>query len=345
MISYSADTDQNRFEIQFVTQQLEPFDHLNTLVVTDPLAIDPALVEQINQSMDIVVIPQMSHPHNYGTRDHDIRSRGINKPWLQMTWDTSFPDTPNFIKIFYWAAHIHNFMYDPEHAASYQSNRSNTRKYLYSCLNNWVKAHRLGVLIKIFHSSYCDNCVLSMTKKLSSHTPLDFESARRDVLEFTHYTNQAILQLFDSLPHTCAQEPIHQVSFWSHDAYRDSYVNVVTEHDFRSQFFSEKSIKPFLTETMAIFVAGAGTVQLLRQAGLDVFDDIIDHSYDNQQDPTARMSQIHSLLDQMSAWNWPHIYAATAARRQANRDFLLSGTLLHRFTQTLAQSINNLVRS
>jgi len=332
-------------ELDFITDQLKPYNNLKLYISIDPHITDKNVIDNINQSVDIVIISQMTHPYNYRTVGDHFKLQGINKPWLQITWDTQLPKTENYINFFYWAANFEDFMYEAHDREKYQNGKNYKRKYLYSCLNNIAKAHRLCVLIKIFYSNYSSKCLTSMSRTTSYGTLLNEEFTQRDIREFSTYSDQQILDFFNTLPQTCPQESDHKVSFWLHDAYINSYLNVVTEHDFESKFFSEKSIKPFLTETMAIFVAGPGTVQLLRDIGLDVFDDIIDHSYDNENDPTVRLSKIHTVLDQMSIWNWEVIYSATADRRKANRDFLLSGSLMKDFTQKLAWSINNLVRS
>jgi len=88
-------------------------------------------------------------------------------------------------------------------------------------------------------------------------------------------------------------------------------------------FPTEKSEKCFLLGQVPIFVAPAGHVDNLRQLGFDLFDDIIDHSYDNELDPDARiplavdqLEQIcRHVLDQLKQWRTANLH-----RLRHNRD-------------------------
>lgn len=74
-------------------------------------------------------------------------------------------------------------------------------------------------------------------------------------------------------------------------------------------FFTEKSAKAFLMRQLPIFIAAPGYVNELRNIGFDVFDDIIDHSYDKEDyvnkrcdmvfDELKRLVNMHSL----ETWN------------------------------------------
>lgn len=81
------------------------------------------------------------------------------------------------------------------------------------------------------------------------------------------------------------------------------FINVVTESSNQTDddswteiFITEKSLKAFLYRQIPIFWAVPGTVELLRNIGFDVYDDIIDHSYDNIQDPDVRLNTVVDTL-------------------------------------------------
>jgi len=54
-------------------------------------------------------------------------------------------------------------------------------------------------------------------------------------------------------------------------------------------FITEKTFKSFMYRQIPIFNAVPGTVNVVRNLGFDVFDDIIDHSYDTINDSETRM--------------------------------------------------------
>lgn len=65
---------------------------------------------------------------------------------------------------------------------------------------------------------------------------------------------------------------------------------------FRSVFITEKTFKAFAMCQIPIWFAVPGTVNQVRQLGFDLFDDLIDHSYDNIEDQTTRCKQIYQQL-------------------------------------------------
>jgi hypothetical protein len=63
--------------------------------------------------------------------------------------------------------------------------------------------------------------------------------------------------------------------------------------------FTEKTIKPFLAKQMPLFFALPGHVNLLRNLGFDVFDDIIRHDYDAELDSVKRLDMLLDELDRL----------------------------------------------
>jgi hypothetical protein len=81
------------------------------------------------------------------------------------------------------------------------------------------------------------------------------------------------------------------------ESYINSYVNITTESAFDRQkntiHISEKSFKPFFYYQFPIMVASQYHIKKMKELyGLDFFDDIIDHSYDNEPDHKKRLKMI-----------------------------------------------------
>lgn len=67
-------------------------------------------------------------------------------------------------------------------------------------------------------------------------------------------------------------------------------------------FVTEKSIKPFAYGQVPIFVSFYQNVSYLREFGFDLFDDIIDHSYDDEPDPLTRIKMCVDQLEKICQW-------------------------------------------
>ena len=73
--------------------------------------------------------------------------------------------------------------------------------------------------------------------------------------------------------------------------YQDSFVEIVSESSFTPSSFmlTEKTSHSFYGCNFPIILGGAGAVAHLRELGLDMFDDIVDHSYDLISNPIDRI--------------------------------------------------------
>lgn len=73
--------------------------------------------------------------------------------------------------------------------------------------------------------------------------------------------------------------------------YVDSFVEIVTESSFASPGFllTEKTMNSIYGCNFPILLSGVGAVAHLRELGFDMFDDIVDHSYDSINNPFDRI--------------------------------------------------------
>lgn len=86
-------------------------------------------------------------------------------------------------------------------------------------------------------------------------------------------------------------------------SFQESYVNIVTESNFFNQaiHITEKSIKPFYFYQFPLFLASPHHVKFFKERyGLDMFDDIIDHSYDNELDDNKRINLVYNEIKRIS---------------------------------------------
>lgn len=77
--------------------------------------------------------------------------------------------------------------------------------------------------------------------------------------------------------------------------YKNSYVNIVTESHFTNWgdmiHITEKSFKPFFYYQFPIIFATKGHIKMMREKfGFDFFDDIINHSYNDEEDNRNRLN-------------------------------------------------------
>lgn len=64
-------------------------------------------------------------------------------------------------------------------------------------------------------------------------------------------------------------------------------------------FITEKTGKAFALCQFPLMISVPNTVEKLRKLGFDLFDDIIDHSYDNEYDPFIRVKMVCDQLEKL----------------------------------------------
>lgn len=72
--------------------------------------------------------------------------------------------------------------------------------------------------------------------------------------------------------------------------YQNTFVDIIAETSFteRSFLVTEKTLNSIYGCSFPLFITSPGFVNFLRKMGFDMFDDIIDHSYDDIIDPIDR---------------------------------------------------------
>jgi hypothetical protein len=96
------------------------------------------------------------------------------------------------------------------------------------------------------------------------------------------------------------------------DLIRNSYINLVSEstcESFDDKFFiTEKSIKPFVLQQIPLFLGPRKIVSHYRDYGFDVFDDLINHSYDNVDDLNIKTNLIYNELNNIMKLNLKELF-------------------------------------
>jgi hypothetical protein len=73
--------------------------------------------------------------------------------------------------------------------------------------------------------------------------------------------------------------------------YENTFVEIISETSFteRCYLLTEKTLNSIYGLNFPILLSGKGAVELLRNMGMDMFDDVIDHSYDQCENPIDRL--------------------------------------------------------
>lgn len=211
------------------------------------------------------------------------------------------------------------------------------RDYYVSCLNRRPLNHRAYLIAKLYNQGFVNNKNYITFYNRNPYTNDLITEHDYYIQQLPELTKKEFIDLIPLLPfnHDLNYSGQNDVSF-NHDAYSNSYLNIVTESEVECRWFSEKVMKPLATGQLFLLAAGQQAVNDLRELGFDVFDDIIDHSrYDSLANWTDRLDTIISMLHEYQNLNWKEIYKETLIRRQKNIHYFFSESFQNKIRQNI----------
>lgn len=180
----------------------------------------------------------------------------------------------------------------------------NDKKYLISCINGVPRLERIQLFKKLKILKNFDKILFSIGS-FGSKNDLDYSKMcigpidQEEIKDF-------YLKFKNGFKNFYLEAPIYNVGSDHsvlHPAFKKSCINVITETaPNQANFFTEKTWKPIFAKQFFLTLNKPYAIKTLRECGFDVFDDIIDHSYDLEENYEKRLEllvyEIDRLLDQ-----------------------------------------------
>lgn len=212
-----------------------------------------------------------------------------------------------------------------------QQTYSNTKTYNISCLNGTPRPHRIINYFKLLDKNYPKSIITMHT--IDNFVTNRDDDCQLDPLILKKWIDTSI-QFADRNKSECSQGP-------NHKAYTDTYINLVTETTISDRLFiTEKTWKPIASGQLFLILGNPGTIQFLREQGVDTFDDYIDHSYDSEPNFIIRLNKLYNSLDNLMISNLKDIYKQTRQRRLTNSTQFFNGAFDPHYAKDLIECIN-----
>lgn len=240
-----------------------------------------------------VIVEYLEHLFNYYDQKNFVLLTSVEN--LE-----SYINCPN-VTIIPWGGDITN------QQAEYQSlepviNKNLDSDVTYLSLNRTSRVHR-AVLVSLLYGLNIEQYGLISAM---------FKGEIDDVIKHANWqftqeqaaTKQCIIDGFDkfqkTVPSIVDDKEIYQTSandnvfnFRKKLAlyYEYTFVDIITETSYTESAYliTEKTLNSIYGCSFPILLCGQGSVEFLRTIGFDMFDDIIDHSYDSITNPVDRM--------------------------------------------------------
>lgn len=210
-------------------------------------------------------------------------------------------------------------------------------RYLVGCFNGSPRPHRIINYLDMLKKSYMDKNLFTFFTVPDHEQPITNEG-----ITLTYEQQVEWDSIKKHLPNRNGPAwATGQGRNIDHPICTDSYIHFITETNVSDKvFITEKTWKPIASGQLFLLLGNPGTVECLRNWGVDCFDDIIDHKYyDHELDWSVRMRKIQSIIDSLVQQDLAEIYRLTKDRRKVNQQNYMSGVFDNKYYSSVRSFI------
>lgn len=168
-------------------------------------------------------------------------------------------------------------------------------------LNRGARHHRVYLVASLYARGLDDygnismlsipeNFSLSNLIKYDYHQDVNYNNTNKGITKY--HSTKVIGDSYD-IYLTANNDNLSNFKNSLQNKYLNSYIEFVSETSYNEYSFNitEKTLHFIYGCNYPILISSPGTVKFLREMGIDMFDDIIDHSYDDTLDPADRINK------------------------------------------------------
>lgn len=250
-----------------------------------------------------------------------LNERSINN-FIVLTSDpTAHQITEKVFYFPYW------YFWSIENFGNVDKGLSNNRKYLISCANFNARNHRIHNYLKLKNKPYFNECCITMGPNNVSNRDDEYKLT---VEEEADWKSNKFIEFF--------KETERRDSVINFPMFTDSYLNIISETtaNIPCGFMSEKTWKPIASEQLFLMLGNPGLMATLKEHGVDIYDDWIDHKYyDQELDFVTRVDKMHKLLDALVKDDIVKLFNTLSDRRLANRQNFMNGSFGNKYLEEI----------
>jgi hypothetical protein len=205
------------------------------------------------------------------------------------------------------------------------------KTYSLGCLNGNPRPHRIANYLKLRKKSYWNKTSISFFNVDNRINSIGKGDLRLSVNEVTEWST-----IRSSLP------PI-KVAAKSIDLPHllDSYLHLVAETTVLPKVFTtEKTWKTVVAGVPFVMWGNPGTMNFLKQQGIDIYDDVIDHKYyDTEENARVRLDKLYTIIDDLMLQGIDKIYNQLVDRAAKNQTKFFNNEFDQNYLHALTDAI------
>jgi hypothetical protein len=286
-----------------------------------------------NKNLNVVFLNEHESEteENYLLLTKSVLNQGLN---LNQFYFINNNSNLDYYKIKHAGVNIHSIRFLPsyytKHIFKNDIDIVTDKEFLFMCHNKRIKPHRFGILLEMKKLNIINNIDWSFL--LNNDPNRDYYQFFKNIYEYDEITNLlGDVGYFNKLGIKKSKyEESHldnnlEDDFVYKKTFESSFVNIVTETYFENNMIhiTEKSFKPFNFYQLPIFLTTYGHVKKLRDLyGFDMFDDLIDHSYDNEPNCRIRFKLVINEIKKLNGVNIKDFYKDNINRLKNNKKII-----------------------
>jgi hypothetical protein len=209
------------------------------------------------------------------------------------------------------------------------------RLYLANFLTYHLHSHRLLTFLQLMQQSWFNGCMVNL-KEMDNLSASQLNSLTSTMQSLSPIERVNVNNLFALAPlEADPADDQKEIVDINNRAFRVSYINIMTESDYPSNFITEKSIKPFLSGQFTAVIANPLVYKHLEELGFDMLSEYIDlntNTLDIRKNITHLMEQVSGIECNIEEkWNESYL------RRLHNYNLIRDPALVKRLTKDLQQ--------
>ena len=251
---------------------LKTLNNVNVVLLSEHESVDEENFIKLNEFID--------RHHIDGTKIHLINNNSLLNFYKSKYNSNINVLSTKYLPIFY--SKLLN-----KHKIEFSINR----EFLFMCHNKRMKSHRIAVLAFLKKTNIINDVDWSFIFDSESNVDYNLSPTLKEEIEIilkngnvkSKYEIDHVFKFGDLGDYICE------------DTFRNAYLNITTETNFITEdvHITEKSFKPFFFYQIPIFLSSAFHVKNLKEIyGFDLFEDVINHDYDNETNFKKRFSLV-----------------------------------------------------
>jgi hypothetical protein len=190
-------------------------------------------------------------------------------------------------------------------------------------LNGRLRAHRVILLLEMINRKFLFNAKNNISflfytiDEFDKNQYLDYINGFIDNKSITGDDYNKLLEIVNDLPIVVNEENGKIPSTILGGNSFKKIINLVTEsvvglecgnNKYNTITVTEKTWIPFKIHQIPVYISQRGYVNELRSLGFDLFDDIVDHGYDNESSPIKRIKMAMNEVEKLSEMDLIQFY-------------------------------------